>query len=518
MSDVHDLLVIGGGVNGCGIARDAAGRGLRVLLCEKGDLGSGTSSASTKLIHGGLRYLEHHEFTLVGHALAEREVLWSIAPHIVWPMRFILPARKGLRPAWLLRLGLFLYDHIGGRKRLPATRTLWLKSDPLAAPLRDAPRFGFEFSDCWVQDNRLVALNARDAQARGADIRVGTACLSARREGALWRAELQDCATGAVTTVRARGLVNAAGPWVASVLRETIGSTSPAKVRLVQGSHIVVRRLYDHDRCYFFQNPDRRIFFAIPYEDDFTLIGTTDVDYTGDPAGVSATDTEIDYLCQGASRYFARPVTPGDVVWTYSGVRPLYDDGASSAQDSTRDYVLTMEGVHDEAPLLNVFGGKITTYRRLAEDALAKLWDALPGLKHNVGWTASAPLPGGDFPADGAPALIDALRRDYPFLDARRARRLVRHYGTESWRLLGANRSAADCGRDFGGDLTAAEVDYLVEQEFARSAEDVVWRRTKSGLRMSADEIAALHQWMEDRRAGLAGRPAPPLDRTAARN
>ena len=495
----YDLVVIGGGVNGCGVARDAAGRGLKILLCERGDLGSGTSSASTKLIHGGLRYLEHYEFKLVRHALIERETLWKIAPHIIWPLRFVLPHRPGLRPAWLLRLGLFLYDHIGGRKLLPATRTLKLDRDAAGPPLRDVSGPAFEYSDCWVQDNRLVVLNARDAEQRGAEIRVGTVCLSARREGALWRVELRDVETGAVETIFARALVNAAGPWVAQVLGAVVASNTPAKVRLVQGSHIVVRKLYEHDRCYFFQNPDGRIFFTIPYEEDFTLIGTTDQDYPGDPAAVKATETEIEYLISGANSYFRRTLRREDVVWTYSGVRPLYDDGASAAQNATRDYVLTLDGGADQAPLLNIFGGKITTYRRLAEDALRTLTNVIPELSRHAGWTATAALPGGDFPTDGAAALVKTLMREYPDLDQRQAARLVRHYGTEGRAILSAGRT-----RSFGGDLTEAEVAHLMDKEYARCAEDVVWRRTKSGLRMSAEEIAALDGWMKARRRARA--------------
>ena len=510
MSGIFDLAIVGGGVNGCGVARDAAGRGLKVLLCEQSDLGSGTSSAATKLIHGGLRYLEHYDFKLVRHALIEREILWSMAPHVIWPLRFVLPHRKGLRPAWLLRLGLFVYDHLGGRKLLPPTRTLRLDRDPAGAPLHDVSGVAFEYSDCWVQDNRLVVLNARDAAARGADIRARTACVSARREEGAWRIELRDAATGEVRIERARALVNAAGPWVAHVLGGVISSNAPAKARLVQGSHVVTRKLYDHDRCYFFQNPDGRIFFAIPYEDEFTLIGTTDLDYHGDPADVRASDSEIDYLIGAANSYFNKSIRREDVVWTYSGVRPLYDDGAGSAQDATRDYVLTLDGQGDQPPLLNIFGGKLTTYRRLAEDALDKLSGHFPALRRSAAWTAGKTLPGGDFPAQGAEALAAELRRDHPFLDARRARRLVRHYGTEARAILGASRTPADLGRDFGGDLTEAEVAHLMDEEYARAAEDVVWRRTKSGLRMSAAQIQELDAWMRERVARVDPRARAP--------
>ena len=504
MSRIYDIAVIGGGINGCGIARDAAGRGLDVLLCDMGDLGGATSSASTKLIHGGLRYLEHREFRLVRHALAEREVLWRMAPHIIWPLRFVLPHRPGLRPAWLLRLGLFIYDHLGGRRLLPGTRTLRLASDPAGAPLRDVSTRGFEYSDCWVQDNRLVVLNAADAAARGADVRVRTACRAARRADGLWHLELEDMASGVRARVAARTLVNAAGPWADAVLAGVLGRAEGRATRLVQGSHIVVPKLYDHDRCYIFQNPDGRIVFAIPYEDDFTLIGTTDRDYTGEPGEVRATAEEIAYLCAAASSYFTTGITPADVVWTYSGVRALFNDGASAAQETTRDYVLAVEGSHEDAPLLSVFGGKITTYRCLAEDALGRLAALRPAIGRNAGWTAGATLPGGDFPPDGAAALSEDLRRAYPFLDARRARRLVRHYGTGARTVLGTARTAAECGRDFGGDLTEAEIAYLMAHEFARTAADVAWRRTKSGLRMTQAQVAALDDWMAARQAAVA--------------
>lgn len=492
MNAPYDIAIIGGGVNGCGIARDAAGRGLSVLLCEKGDLGGATSSASTKLIHGGLRYLEHYDFKLVRHALQERERLWGIAPHIVWPLRFVLPHRRNLRPAWLLRLGLFLYDHIGGRKKLPATRTFRLARDAAGAPLRDDRSLAFEYSDCWVQDNRLVVLNARDAARRGADIRVRTACSRVQRLGEHWELMLDGASP---QTVRTRVLINAAGPWVDSVLSRVAGRNSPSSVRLVQGSHIVVPKLYEHDRCYIFQNSDRRIIFAIPYEEDFTLIGTTDRDYTGPPEDVAATPEDIRYLCEAASSYFKRALAPADVVWTYSGVRPLYDDGSASAQETTRDYVLTLD-TQGGAPLLSVFGGKITTYRCLAEDVLAKLATLHPDWERNAGWTGEAQLPGGDFPRDGVDALAADLRRVYPFVNARFARHLVRHYGTEARVILGTARTMADLGRDFGGGLTEAEIAHLMQHEFARTAADAVWRRTKAGLRMSPAEITELDRWM----------------------
>jgi glycerol-3-phosphate dehydrogenase len=493
---VHDLLIIGGGINGCGIARDAAGRGLSVYLCEMNDLASGTSSWSTKLIHGGLRYLEYYEFRLVREALMEREVLWGIAPHIVHPLRFVLPHHRGLRPAWLLRTGLLLYDHIGGRKKLPATRTLDLTKDIAGKPLKPGLFMrGFEYSDAWVDDARLVALNARDAADRGATIETRTRAVSAAREADGWTLTVENRDTGERRTLRGKVLVNAAGPWVAEVLTGTLRSNARAKVRLVQGSHIVVRKLYDHDRCYIFQNADGRIIFAIPYEDDFTLIGTTDRDYSGDPAKVAITPEEIDYLCAAASEYFARPVTQDQVAWTYSGVRPLYDDGASEAKAATRDYVFDVDESAGLAPQLSIFGGKITTYRRLAEAVLERLGAHWPQAAAKKGWTGRAPLPGGDFPTDGRAALAAELRRDHPFLDERQAARLARSYGTEARRFLGDATRAEELGRWFG-PLSEAEIRHLRQREWAVTAEDILWRRSKLGLHLAKDEQQALADWL----------------------
>ncbi|TIS58905.1 glycerol-3-phosphate dehydrogenase [Mesorhizobium sp.] len=493
-SPIHDIFVIGGGINGCGIARDAVGRGFSVFLAEMNDLASGTSSGSTKLIHGGLRYLEFYEFRLVREALMEREVLWKNAPHIIWPMRFVLPYAKGLRPAWLIRLGLFLYDHIGGRKLLPATRTLDMTKDPAGKPLKPLFRKAFEYSDGWVNDARLVTLNARDAADRGATIRTRTKVVGARREGNLWRVRLESVLSGDTEEVKARLLVNAAGPWVDHVLSATVGLNDVHNVRLVQGSHIVIGKKFDDPRAYFFQNKDGRIIFAIPYEEEFTLIGTTDRDYPGDPHEVKISDAEIDYLCAAASEYFAQPVKRSDIVWTYSAVRPLYDDGASKAQEATRDYVLKTDGGEGAAPIVNAFGGKITTYRRLAESMLEKIEGFLG--KRGKPWTATAPLPGGDFPATGFDAEVAKLKTAYPFLDARLARRLTRLYGTRARMLLGLARSNADLGRNFGADLYEAEVRYLVQNEWAVTAEDVLWRRTKRGLHLSREQAAALDEFM----------------------
>jgi glycerol-3-phosphate dehydrogenase len=488
---MYDLAVIGGGVNGCGIARDAAGRGASVLLLEAGDLAGGTSSKSTKLIHGGLRYLEHYEFGLVRESLSERERLWGIAPHIAWPLRFVLPHVPGLRPRWLVRLGLFLYDHIGGRKRLPATETVSLRSHPAGAPLKPEFTSAFVYSDCWVDDARLVVLNARDAADRGAEVRTRCRVTALRREGAHagggWAIE----AGG--ETFRARALVNAAGPAVLDVLGE--GHLKPDRaMRLVRGSHVVVPRLFDHPFAYFFQLPDGRIFFAIPYEQDFTLIGTTDVDHHGGPIEASA--EEIAYLCEGASRFFRRPVTPADVVWTYSGVRPLIDDGSGRPEAATRGYELDLSDEAEGAPLLTVYGGKITTYRHLAAEAMDKLAHRLPVLR-GADWTGNAPLPGGGFARDGAPALEADFAARFPFL-AFAAHRLVRDYGTTAFAIFAGAESLADCGRDFGHGLTEREVGHLAAREWARTAEDVLWRRTKLGLRFTPDEAAALDEFLQE--------------------
>ena len=512
--EVADLFIIGGGVNGCGVARDAAGRGLKVVLAEKGDLAGATSSASTKLFHGGLRYLEYFEIRLVRESLRERETLLTAMPHIAWPMRFVLPYdpamrfdsdtpasrllsrvmpwMKGRRPAWMIRAGLALYDSLGARKILPGTKTLDLTRDLAGRPLQ--PRFAraFEYSDVWVEDSRLVVLNARDAADRGARILTRTEVISARREGDAWRITLRD-PNGAEREVAARVLVNAGGPWADSVLGERLGINTPAHVRLVRGSHIVTRKLFDHDRCYFFQGTDGRIIFAIPYEHDFTLIGTTDQEHHGDPGAAHCTEAERDYLCTFASQYFRQPVTPDDIAWSYAGVRPLYDDGATSATAATRDYVLEMDTAG--APLLTVFGGKITTHRRLAESVMEKLsphFPALPGP-----WTARVPLPGGDFPVDRFEGLVIELQAEYPFLTEEWARRLARAYGTDAHGVMNGAREATALGRDFGATLTEAELRWLRDAEFARTAADVVWRRSKLGLRLSAAQVAEVEAWMQ---------------------
>ncbi|WP_298900120.1 glycerol-3-phosphate dehydrogenase [uncultured Devosia sp.] len=497
-----DVFVIGGGVNGTGIARDAVGRGHTVMLAEMHDLASGTSSAATKLVHGGLRYLEHYEFRLVHESLVEREVLWASAPHIIWPLRFVLPYEKNLRPAWLLRLGLFLYDHLGGRKLLPGTRTLDLTRDPAGRPLKPGHKVAFEYSDGWVDDARLVALNARDAADRGARVVTRTKVVTAHRAGALWQVQLQG--PNGTETVSARLLVNAAGPWVDHVIRDTVGRTEAHHVRLVKGSHIVVNKLFDHDRCYFFQNADGRIIFAIPYEGDYTLIGTTDMDFDGDPTGVRISDEEIDYLCAAASEYFIKPVTRAEIVWTYSGVRPLFDDGASAAQEATRDYVLKTEGEGGEAPLINIFGGKLTTHRRLSEQVVDRI-DGLLG-KKGPRWTRDAHLPGGDFPPTAFDAEVRKLAARKSSLDPAFIRRLVRAYGTLAADVLGEAQSTAELGAHFGTTLYAREVDYLMDREWAVTADDVLWRRSKQGLRFNAHETAELARYMAERLAGMGKR------------
>ena len=515
---MDDIFVIGGGINGCGIARDAVGRGLSVTLAEKGDLAQATSSASTKLFHGGLRYLEYFEIRLVREALEERETLLRAMPHISWPMRFVLPLSrdmrfdtetpaakllnrvmpwmKGKRPSWMIRAGLMMYDNLGGREILPGTKRLDLAADPAGQPLQDRFAAAFEYSDCWVQDARLVVLNARDAEARGATILTRTEVVSTIRHADHWQITCRD-GEGLETRHEARLLVNAGGPWAADVLGRVAHVNTREKVRLVRGSHIVTKRLFDHDRAYFFQGTDGRIIFAIPYEQDFTLIGTTDQDHPDPETAPECTDAEADYLLAFASQYFRRPVTRDDIVWRYSGVRPLYDDGATSATAATRDYVLTLEDT--AAPLLSVFGGKITTYRRLAESALEKIGSAL-GVYQGP-WTAGVPLPGGDIAVGDVPGAVLALSARYPFLGGAEALRLFRTYGTEAAEVLGEAASASELGRDFGGGLTEAEVCWLMDREYARRAADVLWRRTKLGLRVTKDEAAALDAFMAQRAA-----------------
>ncbi len=494
--ETYDLLIVGGGINGAGIARDAAGRGLSVLLVEQEDLASHTSSASTKLIHGGLRYLEYYEFRLVREALIERERLLGMAPHIIWPLAFVLPQMNSPRPAWLVRLGLFLYDNLGGRKKLPATRTVNLSRSPLGNGLKPGAKTAFVYSDCWVEDSRLVVLNARDAAERGATIETRTKLVSATRDGALWKAEI--AGEGSTRTVMARGLVNAAGPWVEDVLQRAASASQDRGVRLIKGSHIVVPKLYEGDHAFMLQNPDRRIVFAIPYEHDFTLIGTTDEPWQGQPGKAHISPEETDYLCETVRSYFARQIHPEDVVWSYAGIRPLYDDHAASASAVTRDYVLDLDGGDGRAPLLSVFGGKITTYRKLAEHALEKLVPFYPGAKGD--WTAGADLPGGDIPGDDFAAFVAQIAAAHPGLPCPLLTRLARAYGTRAFAILGTAQTMDALGTDFGGGLTQAEVDYLAAQEWARSAEDVLYRRSKLGLHVPPETAAAVDAYLASRK------------------
>jgi len=483
---IYDLLIVGGGINGCAIARDAAGRGLSVRLVEQNDLASGTSSASTKLIHGGLRYLELYEFRLVHEALAERELLLAAAPHIIRPLKFVLPHEKGLRPVWMLRLGLFLYDHLARRRRLEGSHMASLKGNALGAPLRESYNVGFTYADCWVDDSRLVALNALDARERGATISVGARLTQATRRDDLWLATLADG-----EKIEARVLVNAAGPWVSQVIEDALHIRSRKHVRLVKGSHLVTRRLYEGEHAYILQNPDGRIIFAIPYEREFTLIGTTDVAYDGAPGAVTISAAETDYLLDSINHFLRAPVSRGDIVWSYAGLRPLYDDGSLKASVVTRDYAFDLDAPEQGAAALSIFGGKITTARRLAEHALDDLRAFLPA--HGDAWTAGGVFPGGDMAFD---SFLARLKRDKPFLPDGVAVRLARAYGTRACRFLQDARSMADLGRDFGCGLTEAEVRYLIENEWARTADDILWRRSKLGLHMNDAQQMALREFL----------------------
>jgi glycerol-3-phosphate dehydrogenase len=479
---IYDLLVVGGGINGAGIARDAAGRGLSVLLCEQDDLAAHTSSASTKLIHGGLRYLEYREFGLVRKALQERETLLRAAPHIMWPLRFVMPHMPDLRPAWLIRAGLFLYDHLARRELLPGSRGIDMRKHPAGQPLVDSIRRGFVYSDGWVDDARLVVLNALDAQERGATIVTRTKLVGATRVNGEWHAQLLR-ADGSTVTVRARSIANAAGPWVGDLLRGPLsrGREANYSVRLVKGSHIVVRRLFEHDHAYIFQNPDKRIIFAIPYERDFTLIGTTDLEYKGDPSKVAIDASETQYLCDSINRYFKQHIAPRDVYWTYSGVRPLLEDeNADNPSAVTRDYRLELDAPASEAPLLSVFGGKITTFRKLAEEAVD---DLVRALQHDkLAWTAGVPLPGGDIARADFEGFAAQFAQQHSWLPAALARRYARAYGTRAERVIGNARSLADLGQQFAPGLYEAELRYLRETEWATTAQDILWRRSKLGL------------------------------------
>jgi glycerol-3-phosphate dehydrogenase len=510
----YDLLVVGGGVNGTGIARDAAGRGLSVLLCEKDDLAAHTSSSSTKLIHGGLRYLEYGEFRLVRKALQEREVLLRAAPHIMWPLRFVMPHVPSLRPAWMIRAGLFLYDHLAHRELLPGSRGIDMRRHPAGAPLVDSIRRGFVYSDGWVDDARLVVLNAVDAREHGAIVRTHTRLAGATREAGEWRATLM-AARGDSSVVHARAIANAAGPWVSDLLSGPLGEGAHARhgVRLVKGSHIVTPRLFEHDHAYIFQNPDKRIVFAIPYEHDFTLIGTTDIEYHDDPSKVEISADETRYLCDSINRYFKQHIGPQDVRWTYSGVRGLLEDeAAENASAVTRDYLLELDAPADAAPLLSVFGGKITTFRKLAEEAVDKLGAALRSTAKT--WTEGAPLPGGDIEGADFERFLAGFKQRNPWLPGDLAHRYARAYGTRVPAVLGTAKSVDELGEVFAPGLYEAELRYLRDNEWATCAEDVLWRRSKLGLHIAPDALAGVIQRID---AWFANQPRAlmPADQSA---
>lgn len=489
MSETTDIFIIGGGVNGCGIAADAAGRGLSVILVEQNDLASGTSSASTKLIHGGLRYLEYYEFMLVRKALTEREVLLSAAPHIIRPMRFLLP-QKGLRPAWLIRLGLFIYDHLGGRKLLPPTSTTKLDKAPYKDILKNYYKKAYEYSDCWVDDARLVVLNACVARDKGAEILPRHKSISAVREDGLWRIDAIDTLSGKESSYLAKVLINAAGPWVGDVITNVLKKPDQNLVRLVKGSHIIINKIFEHNKAYLFQGNMGRVIFAIPYENDYTLIGTTDQEYDGDPADVIISEEEIHYLCKVSNEYFKQAISPDDVISHFAGVRPLYNDGASDAKEATRDFVLNLD---EDQALLNIIGGKITTYRVLAEQAMDKIKDYFPNMKGD--WTASSPLPGGDFSLSEYEFYLYKLASEFPFLTDDLIDRYFASYGTKAWDVLKDCAKPEDMGQHFGHGLYEAEVKYLIENEWATCAEDILSRRTKLGLHMNKDQKGALIHW-----------------------
>ncbi len=516
--NITDIFVIGGGINGCGIARDCVGRGVSVDLAEMADIGGATSSASTKMLHGGLRYLEYFEFLLVKKALSEREVLLSAMPHISWPMRFVipyhkhmrfdnttptskllgrvLPCLKGRRPAWIIRLGLLLYDHLGGRKILPASTAVNLQKDRAGEVLHDKFKKGFEYSDCWIQDTRLVTLNARDAKQRGANIMVRTMVTALQRGDDGWHISLRDMDTGAEFTKTAKCVINASGPWIEDILQHKVRQKTTEKIRLVRGSHIVVKKFYDHDKAYLLQGTDGRVMFTIPYEQDYTLMGTTDQDHHDSMDRVTCSTDEIAYMCDFANRYFNTQITPADVVWTFAGVRPLYDNQAGSASATTRDYTFTLDTDDTDggtAPILHIFGGKITTYRKLAEAAFAQIAAFFP--QAGKDWTAGQPLAGGDFAVDGVDSLIQQAQADFPFLDNWRATRLVRCYGTDIWQFL--HTDADNNGIHFGAGLTEAEIRWLIKTEFAGTADDVLWRRTRMGLHLTKPQIQAITEWFK---------------------
>lgn len=513
--NISDIFIIGGGINGCGIARDFVGRGLSVELAEMSDIGGATSSASTKLFHGGLRYLEYFEFSLVRKSLMEREVLLNAMPHISWPLRFVIPYHedmrfdsatptskiltmifpwlKGKRPPWIIRLGLFLYDHLGGRKLLPSTTTLDLRNSVEGDILDDKFTKAFEYSDCWVQDARLVSLNARDAHERGAKIMPRTLVTGLKRVNGNWEISLQDTQSNKTFKRYAKCVVNASGPWIADVIKNTAKIKTQEKIRLVRGSHMVVKKMYAHDKAYFFQGKDGRIMFTIPYEQDYTLIGTTDQDHNTVQQQALCTDHEIEYMCHFVNQYFKKNITKKDVVWSYSGVRPLYDNGADGASATTRDYTLSLDTQNGTCPLLNIFGGKITTYRKLAETAFQHVAPFFPHATED--WTAGQPLAGGNFTVSDTNTFIAKATQDFSFLDTWQATRLIRCYGLDLWEFLHPNKTKN--GKYFGAGLTEAEIKWLIKTEFVHTAEDVLWRRTKMGLHLSDTQIESVERWFD---------------------
>ena len=498
MSDlpIIDLFIIGGGINGAGMARDAAGRGLSVVLCEKADLAEGTSSRSGKLVHGGLRYLEYYEFRLVREALIEREVLMNSAPHIIWPLRFVLPHSPQDRPAWLVRLGLFLYDHLGGRKRLPGTRTLDLRRDPEGAAIQDKYKRGFEYSDCWVDDARLVVLNARDAAEHGATVLTRSPCTAARREGDCWRVETTDSLTGETREFRARALVNTAGPWVTDVITRVANAHSSRNVRLVKGSHIIVPKFWEGANAYLVQNHDKRVIFINPYEGDNALIGTTDIPWEGRAEDVVADEEEIEYLIAAVNRYFKQQLRREDVLETFSGVRALFDDGQGNPSAVTRDYVFDLDE-SDGAPLLNVFGGKITTFRELAERGMNQMRRYFPAMGND--WTEQSPLPGGDMPGADYEGFLQSVKAQYPWMPRGVRQHYGRLYGSRITAIVAHADSLEALGYHFGADFYEAEARYLIDNEWARTPEDILWRRTKHGLHLNEAERQAFGDWFRDR-------------------
>ena len=478
---IYDVFIAGGGINGLGIARDAAGRGYSVCLREMNDFASGTSSSSTKLIHGGLRYLEHYKFRLVQESLKEREILLNMAPHIIWPMRFILPHSKGMRPKWFLRLGLAIYDHLGFRKILPGTKHINLQNKDFNSPLKDFLKSGFEYSDCWVDDSRLVILNAIDAASKGASIKNYTKVINATSSNGLWTITTVSSLDDKVETVKAKTFVNASGPWVDDVLQKSLHVNNSKNVRLVRGSHIVVKKIYDGDKSYICQNKDGRIFFIIPYEDNFTLIGTTDIDHNKSADQVQISEQEKTYICESASSYLKQEITTKDIVWSYSGVRPLFDDGASMAQEATRDYVISAKE-QNSSLIINIFGGKITTYRRLSESILEKI-EGFLGKRSNA-WTQHSKLPGGDIEVASLSKFEEKIKDKYEFFPDALIKRLARSYGKITFDIFGSAKSIDSLGKNFGAGLYETEVNYLVKNEWARSSGDILFRRSKLGLIM----------------------------------